>query len=85
MHNPKLKHRLHRIRIPTLFLWGVADRILSDKYGRSYCALIPGARFETIERAGHFPHLEQPEEFARRALAFAGVPAGAQPARARRA
>ena len=29
LHNPKLKHRLHRIRIPTLFLWGTHDRILS--------------------------------------------------------
>jgi pimeloyl-ACP methyl ester carboxylesterase len=84
MHNPKLKARLHRIRIPTLFLWGTADRILSDKYGRAYCAAIPGARFETIERAGHFPHIEQPEEFAHRVLAF--TDAGEQEApRARRA
>jgi pimeloyl-ACP methyl ester carboxylesterase len=71
MHDPKLKGRLHRVRIPTLFLWGTADRILSDRYGRAYCALIPGAKFEPIERAGHFPHIEQPEEFARRVLAFA--------------
>jgi pimeloyl-ACP methyl ester carboxylesterase len=70
MHNPKLKGRLHRIRIPTLFLWGTADRILSEAYGRAYCAAIPGARFETIERAGHYPHIEQPEEFARRIAAF---------------
>ena len=68
MHNPKLKGRLHRIRIPTLFLWGTADRILSEHYGRAYCAAIAGAKFEPIERAGHFPHIEQPEEFARRAL-----------------
>jgi pimeloyl-ACP methyl ester carboxylesterase len=73
MHNPKLKHRLHRIRIPTLFLWGSADRILSEAYGRAFCAMIPGARFETVEHAGHFPHLEQPDEFARRALAFGGA------------
>jgi len=71
MHNPKLKDRLHRIKCPTLFLWGSADRILSEAYGRGYCALIPGATFETIERAGHFPHLEQPGEFAHRVLAFA--------------
>jgi pimeloyl-ACP methyl ester carboxylesterase len=70
MHNPKLKHRLHRIRVPTLFLWGAADRVLSEPYGRGYCAMIPGARFETIDRAGHYPHLEQPEEFARRVFAF---------------
>jgi pimeloyl-ACP methyl ester carboxylesterase len=83
MHNPKLKNRLHRIKLPTLFLWGTADRVLSEPYGRGYCALIPGARFETIERAGHFPHIEQPAEFARRVLAFADAPA--QVARVRRA
>src|SRR5581483_2203242 len=51
MHNPKLKNRLHRIKLPTLFLWGSADRILSDSYGRGYCALISGAKFQTIDRA----------------------------------
>jgi pimeloyl-ACP methyl ester carboxylesterase len=70
LHNPKLKGRLHRIRIPTLFLWGMADRILSEHYGRAFCAAITGAQFEPIERAGHFPHIEQPQEFARRTLAF---------------
>jgi pimeloyl-ACP methyl ester carboxylesterase len=71
MHDPKLKGRLHRIRIPTLFLWGAADRIASEQYGRAYCAAVPGARFEAIANAGHFPHIEQPGEFARRVIAFA--------------
>jgi pimeloyl-ACP methyl ester carboxylesterase len=71
-HNPRLKSRLHRIRIPTLFLWGTHDRMLSESYGRAYCAMIPGARFETVERAGHFPHEEQPKLFAEKVLAFAG-------------
>ena len=70
MHDPKLKSRLHRIRIPTLFLWGSADRILTEDYGRAYCAAIPGARFETIEHAGHYPHIEQPDTFARAVFAF---------------
>ena len=84
MHNPKLKNRLHRIKMPTLFLWGTADRILSDKYGRGYCGLIPGAKFETIEQAGHLPHIERPDEFARRVLAFADAAAPPMP-RAKRA
>ena len=71
MHDPKLKGRLHRIRIPTLFLWGTHDRILTETYGRAYCAAIPGARFELIDKAGHFPHVEQPQIFADRVLAFA--------------
>jgi len=69
-HNPRLKSRLHRIRIPTLFLWGAHDRMVSEAYGRAYCAMIPGARFETIERAGHFPHQEQPKIFVEKVLQF---------------
>jgi pimeloyl-ACP methyl ester carboxylesterase len=69
-HNPRLKSRLHRIHIPTLFLWGGHDRMVSEAFGRTYCAMIPGARFETIERAGHFPHQEQPKIFVEKVLQF---------------
>jgi pimeloyl-ACP methyl ester carboxylesterase len=70
MHDPKLKGRLHRVRVPTLFLWGRSDRIVSEEYGRAYCAAVPGARFECIEGAGHFPHLERPDEFTEKIFAF---------------
>ena len=70
-HNPRLKSRLHRIRIPTLFLWGTHDRMLSEAYGRAYCGMIAGARFEPIDHAGHFPDHEQPKIFAEKVLAFA--------------
>jgi pimeloyl-ACP methyl ester carboxylesterase len=69
-HNPRLKSRLHRVRIPTLFLWGAHDRMISEAYGRAYCAMIVGARFESIARAGHFPHQEQPRAFAEKILEF---------------
>jgi pimeloyl-ACP methyl ester carboxylesterase len=71
-HNPRLKGRLHRIRIPTLFLWGTHDRMVGEAYGRAYCAMISGARFETMERAGHFPHQEQPQIFAEKVIRFMG-------------
>jgi len=73
-HNPRLKSRLHRIHIPTLFLWGAQDRMLSEAYGRAFCALVPGARFERIEGAGHFPDHEQPRLFAERVIAFIDGP-----------
>ena len=60
MHDPRLKDRLHRIRIPSVVMWGEADRIVKPDYGRHFAGLIPGARFETIPQAGHFPHLERP-------------------------
>jgi pimeloyl-ACP methyl ester carboxylesterase len=66
MYNPKLKYRLHRIRVPVLFLWGAGDRFAPLEYGKAYSALIPGARFELVPQAGHFPHIEQPDYVARR-------------------
>ena len=71
MHDPKLKGRLHRIGIPTLVLWGTADRLVGEAYGRAFAAVVPDAKFETIAGAGHFPHIEQPKAFAGRTLAFA--------------
>jgi len=72
-HNPKLPQRLHRITVPTLFLWGAADRfVAADYYGAAYRAAIPGARLETIAGAGHFPHLERPEPLVERIRTFLG-------------
>ncbi len=70
LHNPKLRDRLHRIKIPTLILWGDDDRIVSVDYGRSYAEAIPGARFESVNGAGHYGYLEQPAAFARKILTF---------------
>jgi pimeloyl-ACP methyl ester carboxylesterase len=70
MYNPQLKHWLHRIAVPTLILWGASDRIVTPDYGRAYGALIPGARFELIEAAGHHPELEQPRAFVDRVAHF---------------
>lgn len=64
MHEPRLKEKLRRISVPTLFLWGAADRIVTPEYGRAYASLFPDAGFQLIEGAGHFPHVEQPEAFA---------------------
>ena len=61
MHNPALARRLHRIRIPTLVLWGEHDKIVSPAYGATYADRIPGAAFETVPDAGHLPHIERPD------------------------
>jgi pimeloyl-ACP methyl ester carboxylesterase len=70
-HNPKLKRWLHRVGVPTLLLWGADDRFVTAAYyGAAYRAAIPGARFETIDGAGHFPHIEEPRAFAERVRGF---------------
>jgi pimeloyl-ACP methyl ester carboxylesterase len=70
MHNPKLRHRLHRVTAPALFLRGESDGLVSAQYLAAYARLVPNARTETIAAAGHVPHIEQAEAFARTVLAF---------------
>jgi pimeloyl-ACP methyl ester carboxylesterase len=70
MHNPKLRHRLHRVTAPTLFLRGESDGLVSADYLAAYARLLPNARADTIARAGHAPHVEEPDDFARKVLAF---------------
>jgi pimeloyl-ACP methyl ester carboxylesterase len=69
-YDPTLLGRLTEIRVPTLVLWGVSDRVVTKEYGLAYSAAIPGATFETVEAAGHLPWLEQPAETFRRIDAF---------------
>ncbi|HZU06269.1 MAG TPA: alpha/beta hydrolase [Chloroflexota bacterium] len=70
MHNPRLRAWLRRIDIPTLVLWGASDRIVTPEYGQTYAQLIPGARFQVLPAAGHYPYLEQPEAFVAAVTAF---------------
>jgi pimeloyl-ACP methyl ester carboxylesterase len=58
-------------RIPTLLVWGKADRFVPVDVGLRIAALMPHARFESLEGCGHFPTLERPAlctEIARRWL-----------------
>jgi pimeloyl-ACP methyl ester carboxylesterase len=49
--------------LPLLIVWGARDRIIPVEHGRRAHELVPGSRFEVFERAGHFPHLDEPERF----------------------
>jgi len=70
MHNPKLRHRLHRVTNKALFLRGEHDGLISADYMSGYAKLLPNARTLTIKHAGHVPQVEQPEAFVSAAVAF---------------
>jgi pimeloyl-ACP methyl ester carboxylesterase len=72
MHDPGLCQWLHRVRVPSLVIWGEEDGIVTRDYGRKLCRALPGAHFEAIPRAGHYPQIERPGEVADAIGRFAG-------------
>lgn len=49
--------------VPTLIVWGDADRIIPVDHAYRAAEAIPGARLEIIEGAGHFLPWTSPERF----------------------
>jgi pimeloyl-ACP methyl ester carboxylesterase len=50
---------------PTLLVWGRQDRLVGLSRSRQLLREVPHARLEVIDRCGHLPMLERPEEFNR--------------------
>ena len=46
--------------MPTLIIWGERDPIVPVGHGRRAHAAMPGSRFVVLEKARHFPPLEDP-------------------------
>jgi pimeloyl-ACP methyl ester carboxylesterase len=65
MEDPTLRTRLTSMRVPTLVLYGEADRIVDPEYARAFGAAISGATFQLLPRTGHLPQLETPDELLR--------------------
>jgi pimeloyl-ACP methyl ester carboxylesterase len=68
------RDRLYLLRsFPTLIVWGERDHTIPVSHGREAHEAIPGSRFETLPRAAHFPHLEDPEGLAALLADFMGT------------
>ena len=67
-----LKKRIHRVKAPTLLLWGKEDRLVPPVYADEFARRLADARVQTVDGAGHAPHLEQPDTVARMVRDFLG-------------
>ena len=76
MSDPSLLGRLPGVTIPTLVVWGAADRMIPADHGHAYADAIPGAEFHLIAGAGHLPQLETPAELLAVVAEFARSHAG---------
>ncbi|MCE0767743.1 alpha/beta hydrolase [Pseudonocardia kujensis] len=65
-----LHKRLRRIKADTLVLWGAQDRLVPPVYAQDFARGIPNASVQVLDRAGHYPHLEQRERVTAETLRF---------------
>ena len=67
MHDPRLKHRLHRIDVPTLLIWGANDRSAPLPKGLELFERIalktPESELHLLNGAGHYTFRDQYEAF----------------------
>jgi pimeloyl-ACP methyl ester carboxylesterase len=62
-YNPDLAKWLHRIDVPTMILWGAADKIFPPALGEEYHRLIAGSELRIIAECGHLPQHEKLADF----------------------
>jgi len=58
-----LGEELNQIKLPTLLIWGNNDTITPPFVGREFHKLIPNSELHFIDKCGHAPMMEVPEEF----------------------
>lgn len=58
-------HRLQDIHVPALVIAGEGDLVVPPAYTKKLADGIAGSTFATIPRAGHFPFIENQQEFVR--------------------
>jgi len=58
-----LGEELNQIKQPTLLVWGNNDTITPPFVGREFQRLIPNSELHFIDKCGHAPMMEVPDEF----------------------
>jgi pimeloyl-ACP methyl ester carboxylesterase len=56
---------INQIKQPTLLIWGNNDAITPPFVGREFHRLIPNSELHFIDKCGHAPMMEVPDEFNR--------------------
>jgi pimeloyl-ACP methyl ester carboxylesterase len=61
VYDLKLPKWLHRLTMPTLLLWGEADRLIPAEQAAVWAELIPNAQTKILPGIGHLPFEESPD------------------------
>lgn len=63
LHNFSLPYYLRKVSTPTLIVWGREDAIIPVECGELYQQALPHATLTIIDRCGHSPANEKPQDF----------------------
>jgi pimeloyl-ACP methyl ester carboxylesterase len=66
----ELLAKVKSLTVPTFILWGREDRIMPIRVGELLHEVIPNSTLEIIERCGHIPQEEKPDETIERISRF---------------
>lgn len=67
-HN--VENQLHKIKAPTLLIWGREDNVTPHFVGKKFNELISNSKLVTVEKCGHAPMMEHPKMFNDHLAAF---------------
>jgi pimeloyl-ACP methyl ester carboxylesterase len=59
--DPKFPRYLHRLKMPTLLVWGDEDKLIPVQHAQAWRKLIPNAEVVVVKGAGHIVHRDKPE------------------------
>ena len=57
-------------QMPTLVLWGEADKFTKISMGQNLAKMTPNAKLTVLRDAGHMPQIEKPDEFVKQVFGF---------------
>jgi pimeloyl-ACP methyl ester carboxylesterase len=70
LFNPDLEKWLHRLKLPSLVVWGRQDKIFPWQYADLWVERLPQARLLMVEECGHVPHVEKADRVIPEIRAF---------------
>ena len=73
--------RIKTLRVPTLILWGAADRLIPPENAARFHADIPGSRLIVFPGLGHVPQEEDPARSVAPVLEFLAAAPSPEPTR----
>lgn len=62
--------RLQSLQVPSYWIWGRSDRLVSHRYAHRVKEILPHAQVEVWDQVGHVPQFEVPERTNRSILKF---------------